>query len=236
MARSLRPGRGFELFGETLLVGLLVAVGSLGVITAVPSVAAGVAHLRRHVAAGETRVARFASDWWSAVRDLWAPGLLLPLAAVVGLVNTALTETGALPGAGPVRVVTWLAVVTAAVVVLRMAGSWSDAEGETTYEGRPGEVLSRGRGRAWREARGTSAGWLPARQHLSRAARTARAARAAARTARDDLTGSVLLVVAMGLAATLVWMLLPLVVITGGLICLAVVGVEARLRERPAAE
>lgn len=225
MARSLRPGRGFELFGETLLVGLLVAVGSLGVITAVPSVAAGVAHLRRHVAGGETRVARFASDWWSAVRDLWAPGLLLPLAAVVGLVNTALTETGALPGAGPVRVVTWLAVVTAAVVVLRMAGSWSDAEGETTSEGRPGEVLSRGRGRAWREARGTSAGWLPARQHLSRAARTA----------TDDLAGSVLLVVAMGLAATLVWMLLPLVVITGGLICLAVVGVEARLRERPAA-
>lgn len=225
MARSLRPGRGFELFGETLLVGLLVAVGSLGLITAVPSVAAGVAHLRRHVAGGETRVARFASDWWSAVRDLWLLGVtLLAVVAVVAL-NTVVTQSGALPGAGPVRLVTWLAGAAAVVVHLRAAGAWSDAEGETTSEGRPGEVLSRGRGRAWREARGTSAGWLPARQHLSRAARTA----------TDDLAGSVLLVVAMGLAATLVWMLLPLVVITGGLICLAVVGVEARLRERPAA-
>lgn len=232
MARSLRPGRGFELFGETLLVGLLVAVGSLGLITAVPSVAAGVAHLRRHVAGGETRVARFASDWWSAVRDLWLLGVtLLAVVAVVAL-NTVVTQSGALPGAGPVRLVTWLAGAAAVVVHLRAAGAWSDAEGETTSEGRPGEVLSRGRGRAWREARGTSAGWLPARQHLSWAARTARAA---ARTARDDLTGSALLGVAMGLAATLVWMLLPLVVITGGLICLAVVGVEARLRERPAA-
>lgn len=52
--------------------------------------------------------------------------------------------------------------------------------------------------------------------------------REAARLSADDLGGSVLLVAAAGLCAVMVWMLLPLLVVIGGLLALAVVAVERR--------
>ncbi|WP_166845237.1 hypothetical protein [Isoptericola sp. BMS4] len=195
-----RAGAALGLLGEVLLAGVLATVGSLLVVTAVPSVAAAVAHVRRHVAGLDTGVGRFAREWWAAVRALWilgAGGLALALLLVFDLL---LASSGVLPGADVVAAVVALAAAGAVVVLLRAAGAWSDDEG-TPSGARARSALARG-----------------------------------AEAARDDLVGSVLLVVAVGLCATFVWMLPALLFVVGGLLALAVVGVEARRRTHAAAD
>ncbi|GAA2026974.1 hypothetical protein WDZ16_05855 [Pseudokineococcus marinus] len=52
--------------------------------------------------------------------------------------------------------------------------------------------------------------------------------RRAADRSLDDLAGSLLVLLSLGLAALLVWMLLPLALVVGGLVVLAAVAVEMR--------
>jgi uncharacterized membrane protein YidH (DUF202 family) len=201
-----QPGRGprmagegwFALLGETLLIGLLTLVGSLPVVTAPAALAAGAAHLRRHLGGYSTSVSAFVRDWLAAVRSLWAVGVLMPLAAAVVWANTGLTASGELPGGSVVRWVTWAAAACAAVVVVRAAAAWSDDD--------PGPGLL--------TAQASAGPW----QELSRGI---------ART-RDDVGGSVLLFAALVMCVVLVWMLAPLVLVTGGLLSLAAVAVETR--------
>jgi hypothetical protein len=185
----------FTLLGETLLTGLLVLAGSLPVVTLPAALAAGCAHLRRHLGGYDTSVRTFVRDWLAATRSLWALGVLLPVAAGAVVVNTGLTASGALPGASAVRWVTWMAAACAAVVLVRTAAAWSDDD--------PAEA-----GGVW--------------QLLSRGV---------ART-RDDLAGSALLLAALVMCVVLVWMLTPLVLVTGGLLGLAAVAVETRRVQR----
>jgi hypothetical protein len=192
----------FALLGETLLTGLLVLVGSLPVVTLPGALAAGVAHLRRHLGGYDTSVRTFVRDWVAAVRGLWLLGALLVLAVVVVVVNTGLTASGALPGSSAVRWVTWVAAACAAVVLVRAAAAWSDDDAA------PGSEVTPGTGGV--------------RQLLSRGA---------ART-RDDVAGSALLVAALAMCVVLVWMLAPLVLVTGGLLSLAAVAVETRRQAR----
>lgn len=192
----------FALLGETLLTGILTLVGSLPVVTAPAALAAGAAHLRRHLGGYNTTVRAFVQDWLVAVRGLWTLGVLMPLAAFVVWVNTGLTASGALPGSPVVRWVTWVTAACAAVVVVRAAAAWSDRD--PASETGSGVELGLGSGSAW--------------QLLSRGA---------ARS-RDDVTGSVLLFAALAMCVVLVWMLTPLVLVTGGLLSLAAVAVETR--------
>ncbi|MDR7382848.1 Poxvirus protein I5 [Promicromonospora iranensis] len=192
----------FALLGETLLTGLLVLVGSLPLVTLPAALAAGVAHLRRHLGGYDTSVRTFVRDWVAAVRGLWLLGVLVVLAVVVVVVNTGLTASGALPGSSAVRWVTWVVAVCAAVVLVRAAAAWSDddtAPGSTATPGTGGvrQLLSRGAARA-----------------------------------RDDVAGSALLVAALAMCVVLVWMLTPLVLVTGGLLSLAAVAVETRRLDR----
>ncbi|WP_129788740.1 Poxvirus protein I5 [Promicromonospora panici] len=186
----------FALLGETLLTGLLTLVGSLPVVTAPAALAAGAAHLRRHLGGYDTSVRFFFHDWLAAARSLWALGVLIPLAAVAVWVNTGLTASGELPGGSVVRWVTWAAAACAAVVVVRAAAAWSDDD-------RPAGSV----GLWWELSRGV------------------------VRT-REDLSGSALLLAALVMCAVLVWMLLPLVLVTGGLLSLAATAVEARRLNR----
>jgi hypothetical protein len=206
------PGEGrFALLGETLLTGLLVLVGSLPVVTLPAALAAGVAHLRRHVGGYDTSVRTFVRDWRAAVRGLWLLGVLLVIAVVVVVLNTGLTTSGALPGSSVVRWVTWAAAVCAAVVLVRAAAAWSDDDTA------PGSAAPPGTG-----APPAPPGTGGVRLLL---------ARGATRT-RDDITGSALLVAALAMCVVLVWMLVPLVLVTGGLLSLAAVAVETRRADR----
>lgn len=197
------PGEGrFALLGETLLTGLLVLVGSLPVVTLPAALAAGVAHLRRHLGGYDTSVRAFGRDWLAAVRELWLLGVCLVVAVVVVVLNTGLTTSGALPGSSAVRWVTWAAAACAAVILVRTAAAWSDDDPV------PGSDATPGSGRV--------------RQLLSRG--TTRF--------RDDVAGSALLVAALVMCVVLVWMLAPLVLVTGGLLSLAAAAVETRRADR----
>ncbi|WP_432104158.1 hypothetical protein [Streptomyces sp. bgisy091] len=193
--RATRTRAAVALLSEVLLTGVLTTIGSLLVVTAVPSLATGVAHIRRQAAGLDTGVGRFAREWWAAVRDLW----LLGLAgfAVVGLLafDLLIVASGALPGSRLVALMVGVSAALAAVVLLRTAGAWSDRTG------RPASAT--------------------VRELLTEATSAT----------RDDLTGSVLLIVAVVLCSTFVWMLPPLLLLVGGLLALAVVGVEARRLE-----
>lgn len=199
----------FALLGETLLTGLFVLVGSLPVVTLPAALAAGSAHLRRHLGGYDTSVRTFVRDWLAAARGLWALGALLPLAAGAVVVNTGLTESGALPGASVVRWVTWAVAACAAVVLVRAAAAWSDDEPAPGSPGTEPGLVSGPRGV-----------WVLVSRGAVRA--------------RDDLSGSALLLAALVMCVVLVWMLTPLVLVTGGLLSLAAVAVETRRVRRRA--
>jgi hypothetical protein len=223
--RRRARGEGFALLGETLLTGVLVLVGSIPVVTVPAALAAGAAHLRRHVGGYDTSVRGYVHDWLVAVRSLWVLGVLLLGVVAVVVVNTGLTASGALPGAPAVRWVTWLAAACAAVVLLRAATAWSDDEAGGVGVA-PGAGATPGGAGTTADGTGTGPGTAGqgaagARQVLSRGA---------ARS-RDDLTGSALLLAALVMCAVLVWMLTPLVLVTGGLLSLAAVAVETRRAE-----
>ncbi|WP_277208007.1 hypothetical protein [Isoptericola croceus] len=190
--------RSLHLFAEVAITGVLVAVGSLALVTLVPSLAAGVAHLRRELSGRETTVRRFVVEWWAAVRSLWLLGLAVVALSVLLVGDWQLATSGIVPGAAVVATVVALFAAGAVAVVLRAVGVWSDDDGEPD----PG---------------------MTARPALS----------VAAERSTDDLTGAALLAAAVVMAATLVWMLIPLVLVVGGLLALAVVGVEVRRRSLP---
>jgi hypothetical protein len=194
-----RTGAALGLLGEVLLAGVLVTVGSLLLVTAVPSLAAAVAHVRRQTTGRDIAVGRFAREWWAAVGALWPLGLAAVAVALLLDFDLRLASSGVLPGAEVVAAVVAVAAAIAVVVLLRAAGAWSDDDGTPRGAG-VRQVLAEGVDRT-----------------------------------RDDLAGSVLLLVAVGLCVTFVWMLPPLVVLVGGLLALAVAGVEVRRRRLQAA-
>lgn len=117
-------GARLALFGEVVLTGAVLAVLSVPVVTAVPALAAGTLHLGRHVDGRADGVADLIRGTGRALRELWAPGLAVPVVlAVLGL-DLWLVRTGALPGGAVVGVVTVLVLALVVVVTLRFVGSW----------------------------------------------------------------------------------------------------------------
>ncbi|GAB3172876.1 hypothetical protein GCM10027059_42960 [Myceligenerans halotolerans] len=223
----------FALLAECLLVGVYVLVASLPVVTVPAALAAGTAHLRRHLAGQGTEIGRFVRDWWAAVRDLWVLGAAgLALAGTLAL-NVQVAASGLLPGGPAVRWLSLAVGVASAVVVVRVAGAWSmpdDDRGRAPAASVPGVPGARSRAAgptAWPDddrGRAPAQGDGPA-HHLRRARALVLLA---ARSTGADPAGSLLLVVAIGLCGVLVWMLTPLVAVVGGLLCLAVIAVESR--------
>ncbi len=119
-------GGRFGLFSEALLVGLGVSVLSLLVVTAVPALAAGVSHVRRHLDGRPDTIAALWEDFRSACRGVWAVAIGAPLLLMVLLFNLQLTgEAPGMPGGVGVRIATSFLVAIVLVVVLRAAAGWS---------------------------------------------------------------------------------------------------------------
>jgi hypothetical protein len=133
-----RPRRGasgnflrtVQFFGEVALTGVYVLVGSLLLVTLVPSLAVGVAHLRREIHGHPVSLRRFAAEWWSATKALWPIGLAGVVLAVLLVGDWQLATSGLLPGGTIVAGVVALFAAAAIVVGLRAAGAWSDDDGE----------------------------------------------------------------------------------------------------------
>ncbi len=119
----------FGLFGEVLTIGLMMSIVALGVVTLPIALAAGIRHLRRFVAADDSRAALF----WEDVRAGILPSLLVGVPAVlIAAVLTAdvvLAGSGALPGGQVIAVVGWAGLLALAVAVLTAAGEWSPSRG-----------------------------------------------------------------------------------------------------------
>src|SRR5690606_2549547 len=128
--KKLRPygSPKFALFGETLLAGLVVALCSLPIVTAVPAIAAGARHIRRHNEGYSDRVSDLFGEVRGAFRRLWALGVCS--AAVLALleIDARVLSIAAIPGARPVAIVLAVAALAAAVVVLRFAGGWDPSD------------------------------------------------------------------------------------------------------------
>lgn len=119
----------FGLFGEVLTIGLMMTVVALGVVTLPIALAAGIRHLRRFVAAEDSRAGLF----WEDVRVGILPSLIVgaPAAVIASVltIDVMLAGSGALPGGDAVAVVGWVGLLALAVAVLLAAGAWSPSLG-----------------------------------------------------------------------------------------------------------
>ncbi|MDT3316492.1 hypothetical protein Q9S71_06610 [Microbacterium sp. KSW4-11] len=119
----------FALFGEVLLIGLLVLVVGALIVTLPVALAAGIRHLGRYVAAEDSRLGLF----WRDVRVGLAGGAVvglvaLVIAAVLG-VDILLARTGMLPGGVVIEAVGWTGLAALAVALLVAAGAWEPTAG-----------------------------------------------------------------------------------------------------------
>lgn len=119
----------FALFGEVLLIGLLVlAVGAL-IVTLPVALAAGIRHLGRYVAAEDSRLGLFWRDVRAGLAGGAVVGLVaLVIAAVLG-VDILLARTGMLPGGVVIEAVGWTGLAALAVALLVAAGAWEPTAG-----------------------------------------------------------------------------------------------------------
>ncbi|WP_127792121.1 hypothetical protein [Agromyces sp. LHK192] len=121
-------GRPVALFGEVVVVGLLVALFVLPIVTAPAALAAGAAHLRRHLRGEPDRITAFLLDLITAFRQGWVWCVGIGLAGFAVVFNLTAPATSEVPGGEVVR---WASIVFAfagLIVVLRAAAGWTPGE------------------------------------------------------------------------------------------------------------
>lgn len=122
----------FALFGEVLMIGLLVLLVGVVIVTLPVALAAGIRHLGRYIAAEDSRLALF----WRDVRAGLAGGSLIGLIAVVIAavlaVDIILARSGMLPGGVVIEAVGWTGLAALAVGLLIASGAWDPHSGWRT--------------------------------------------------------------------------------------------------------
>lgn len=116
-----RPKR-FALFGEVLSVALVTLLLWLPVLTVLPALAAGSAHLRRYLEGRADPVRAILTDFAACCRGVWGYGLLLPVAAILLVLNVDIATYTDLPGGSALRVLSYVIGAAVAVLALRAAG------------------------------------------------------------------------------------------------------------------
>ncbi|MEU7470862.1 hypothetical protein AB0A94_20405 [Streptomyces sp. NPDC044984] len=117
-------GERFAVFAECLLTGVWIAVACLGVVTYPAAFAAGARHLRRRTTHQGGGLREFTADFRTAVRGGWAVGLAGWAVAGAVWVDVLAVRAG-LPGGPLVGAVGVLALIGAAVALLRAAAVWA---------------------------------------------------------------------------------------------------------------
>ena len=121
------PVAAFQMFGEAMLTGILVAVASLPIVTLPVALAAGARHLRAFIRGDASHWADFWREIRAGIAGSAGLGLGLLALSLIFVANTALAKTGALPGGVGIA---WLtgAVTVAAATAIVMAGTVWDPE------------------------------------------------------------------------------------------------------------
>lgn len=119
----------FALFGEVLLVGLLVALVSLPLVTLPVALVAGVRHLGRYLRAEDSALELF----WRDVRQSLGGGILVGCAALglalVLWLDLNLAFSGALPGGELIGAVGVILALGAVVGLFTAVGQWTPSRG-----------------------------------------------------------------------------------------------------------
>lgn len=119
----------FALFGEVLLIGLIITITSLPLVTLPAALAAGIRHLRRLTRAEDARFALYVHD----VRRALAGGAVVGIAALVAtailLLDIDLARSGFLPGAALVETIGWLGLAVLGTALLAMSAAWAPETG-----------------------------------------------------------------------------------------------------------
>ncbi|MCL6734044.1 hypothetical protein [Streptomyces neyagawaensis] len=113
----------FALFAECLLTGVWIAVAALPLVTYPAAFAAGSRHLRRRTAHVGGGLREFMADFRAALRGGWLVGLAGWAALAAVWVDIRAVRAG-IPGGPLVGAVGVLALIGAAVAVLRAAAVW----------------------------------------------------------------------------------------------------------------
>lgn len=130
-APARNPGAvgAFTLFGEVLLMGVVITAIGVALVTLPTVLAAAVRHLRRFIAAESSGSALF----WRELRQALPGGLIVGAVAVaasfVFVVDVLLAGSGALPGGTLFTVVGWGGLAVTAVALLAAAGAWTPESG-----------------------------------------------------------------------------------------------------------
>ncbi|WP_065571065.1 hypothetical protein [Microbacterium oleivorans] len=119
----------FALFGEVLLVGLLVVLVGALVVTLPVALAAGIRHLARYIGAEDSRLALFWSDVRAGIAGGSVIGLIAAVIAVVLVIDIDLARSGFLPGGVVIEAVGWTGLAVLAVSLLIAAGAWHPRTG-----------------------------------------------------------------------------------------------------------
>ncbi|SEE88342.1 hypothetical protein SAMN04489740_2927 [Arthrobacter alpinus] len=192
----------FALLSETLLLGVCLFVLALPIVTAPAAYAAGAAHMERHIAGRPDTVASLWADFRAALPGSWKFGFALLGAGAVAAVNVLLAGSEQLPGGRLVLAATVLLAGGLAVLLLRAAGLWqAERERVAGLSGSTADAPPSAWPGAWAQAQRDSA---------------------------SDWIGTALLVAALAMCLTFLWMLPPLVFIVPGAMILAVVSVHYR--------
>jgi len=112
----------FALFGEVLSVALVTLLLWLPVVTDLPALAAGTAHLRRYLEGRADPVRQILSDFVSCCRGVWGYGLALPAVALLLVLNVDIATYTQLPGGAALGPLTYAIGAGVAVLALRAAG------------------------------------------------------------------------------------------------------------------
>jgi hypothetical protein len=115
--------RRFTLFGECLTAGLLVALAVLPVVTLLPALAAGCAHIRAHVDGESTAIRAFVARARAAYPGSLGPSLGVAAGYAV-LAGDAYILRAGVPGGAFVAAACVVVAAALSVVVLRAAAAW----------------------------------------------------------------------------------------------------------------
>nr|WP_314845504.1 hypothetical protein [uncultured Microbacterium sp.] len=119
----------FGLFGEVLTIGLMMTVVGLAVVTLPIALAAGIRHLRRFVAAEDSRATLYWQDVRAGILPSLAVGVPAALIAAVLTIDIVLAGSGALPGGQIIAVIGWAGLLVLSVAILVAAGAWAPETG-----------------------------------------------------------------------------------------------------------
>ncbi|MGY6498810.1 MAG: hypothetical protein ACXIUP_11345, partial [Microcella sp.] len=114
------PGasQGFALFGEVMLMGILVTLLALPVVTFPAALAASIRHMRRFLAARESGLGAFWRDVRAGLIGSAVIAIVAALLVVVLLIDIDVARSGFLPGGPIIEAVGWAGFATVALGLL----------------------------------------------------------------------------------------------------------------------